>query len=155
MEGQPGHSVEVIARAEELRDANRLSLELDAVLARRADIERRQRPLGCKGGLDTRPISTVATRLRRELVTPELRNGIRDEINELDLGGVPFRFDEAGYPIQSPYVSIANRQAEIMMRIASEFGFTPASRSRISTPIKNEPNLFDLLGGSKTEPAPE
>src|SRR4051812_49338495 len=37
-----------------------------------------------------------------------------------------------GYPVQSPYVSIANRQAEIMMRIASEFGFTPASRSRIS-----------------------
>ena len=57
----------------------------------------------------------------------------------------------SGYPIQSPYVSIANRQAEIMMRIASEFGFTPASRSRISTPIQNEPNLFDLLGGSKSE----
>jgi P27 family predicted phage terminase small subunit len=57
----------------------------------------------------------------------------------------------SGYPIQSPYVSIANRQAEIMMRIASEFGFTPASRSRISTPIKNEPNLFDFLGGSKSE----
>ncbi len=61
----------------------------------------------------------------------------------------------SGYPIQSPYVSIANRQAEIMMRIASEFGFTPASRSRISTPIKTEPNLFDLLGVSKPEPAPE
>jgi Phage terminase, small subunit len=55
----------------------------------------------------------------------------------------------SGYPIQSPYVSIANRQAEIMMRIASEFCFTPASRSRISTPIKNEPNLFDLFGSLK------
>lgn len=51
----------------------------------------------------------------------------------------------SGYPIQSPYVSIANRQAEIMMRIASEFGFTPASRSRISTPAKREATLFDLL----------
>jgi phage terminase small subunit len=30
--------------------------------------------------------------------------------------------------VQSPYLSIANRQAEIMMRIASEFGFAPASR---------------------------
>lgn len=50
-----------------------------------------------------------------------------------------------GYPIQSPYVSIANRQAEIMMRIASEFGFTPASRSRISAPAKPEPSLFDRL----------
>jgi P27 family predicted phage terminase small subunit len=30
----------------------------------------------------------------------------------------------SGCPVQSPYVS-ANRQAEIMMRIASGFGFTP------------------------------
>jgi P27 family predicted phage terminase small subunit len=51
----------------------------------------------------------------------------------------------SGFPIQSPYVAIANRQAEIMMRIASEFGFTPASRSRISTPSKTEPTLFDAL----------
>ena len=50
----------------------------------------------------------------------------------------------SGFPIQSPYVAIANRQAEIMMRIASEFGFTPASRSRISTPGSPEPNLFSF-----------
>lgn len=52
-----------------------------------------------------------------------------------------------GYPIQSPYVSIANRQAEIMMRIASEFGFTPASRSRISAPPDDfsQATLFDLV----------
>jgi P27 family predicted phage terminase small subunit len=47
-----------------------------------------------------------------------------------------------GYPIQSPYLSIANRQAEIMMRIASEFGFTPASRSRITTPAPDQLPLF-------------
>ena len=51
----------------------------------------------------------------------------------------------SGYPVQSPYVSIANRQAEIMMRIASEFGFTPASRSRISLPSPNERTLFDVI----------
>ena len=51
----------------------------------------------------------------------------------------------SGYPVQSPYVSVANRQAEIMMRIASEFGFTPASRSRISTHPQTEPTLFDRL----------
>jgi P27 family predicted phage terminase small subunit len=50
-----------------------------------------------------------------------------------------------GYPVQSPYVAIANRQAEIMMRIASEFGFTPASRSRISTSSAAAPSLFDNL----------
>lgn len=51
----------------------------------------------------------------------------------------------SGYPIQSPYVAIANRQAELMMRIASEFGFTPASRSRISTSSAPAPALFDLF----------
>lgn len=49
-----------------------------------------------------------------------------------------------GYPIQSPYLAIANRQAEIMLRVASEFGFTPASRSRISAPPTNELPLLQL-----------
>jgi P27 family predicted phage terminase small subunit len=53
-----------------------------------------------------------------------------------------------GFPIQSPYLAIANRQAEIMMRIASEFGFTPASRSRIATPSAPSPSLFDLFDAS-------
>jgi P27 family predicted phage terminase small subunit len=48
-----------------------------------------------------------------------------------------------GFPIQSPYLAIANRQAEIMMRIASEFGFTPASRSRISAPAPDQLPLFE------------
>jgi len=51
----------------------------------------------------------------------------------------------SGFPMQSPYIAVANRQAEIMMRIASEFGFTPASRSRITTPSNSEPTLFDVL----------
>ena len=51
-----------------------------------------------------------------------------------------------GFPIQSPYVSIANRQAEIMLRISAEFGFTPASRGRIATPRPEEPTLFDEFG---------
>ncbi len=51
----------------------------------------------------------------------------------------------SGFPQQSPYVSIANRQAEIMMRIAAEFGFTPASRSRIVAPSPTEPTLFDRM----------
>jgi P27 family predicted phage terminase small subunit len=50
----------------------------------------------------------------------------------------------SGYPMQSPYIAIANRQAEIMMRIASEFGFTPASRSRISVPSQDPLTLFNF-----------
>jgi P27 family predicted phage terminase small subunit len=60
-----------------------------------------------------------------------------------------------GFPIQSPYLSIANRQAEIMMRIASEFGFTPASRSRIAAPAKATPSLFDLMDDRPGDPPSE
>jgi P27 family predicted phage terminase small subunit len=48
-----------------------------------------------------------------------------------------------GFPIQSPYLSTLNRQAEIMIRIASEFGFTPASRSRSFTFSKSNSMLLE------------
>ena len=35
-----------------------------------------------------------------------------------------------GYPVQSPYVAIANKQAEMIVKLAIEFGFTPAARFR-------------------------
>jgi hypothetical protein len=40
-----------------------------------------------------------------------------------------------------------------MMRIASEFGFTPASRSRIAAPAPQEPSLFYWFGEPPDEPA--
>jgi P27 family predicted phage terminase small subunit len=36
-----------------------------------------------------------------------------------------------GYPMQSPYVAVANKQVDIMVRIAAELGMTPSSRTRI------------------------
>ena len=55
-----------------------------------------------------------------------------------------------GYPVQSPYMAIMNRQAEIMLRIAGEFGFTPASRSRNFSYSKSQSML--LL---EPEPSPQ
>jgi P27 family predicted phage terminase small subunit len=51
-----------------------------------------------------------------------------------------------GYPVQSPYVAILNRQAETMMRIASEFGFTPACRDKLGVeePASNSENRLGL-----------
>lgn len=37
-----------------------------------------------------------------------------------------------GEEIQSPYLPIVNRQAQIMLKAAAEMGFTPSSRSRVS-----------------------
>jgi P27 family predicted phage terminase small subunit len=48
-----------------------------------------------------------------------------------------------GYSVQSPYLSHLNKQTEIMMRIASEFGFTPASRSRIFSFGQANSSLLD------------
>ena len=53
-----------------------------------------------------------------------------------------------GYPTQSPYLATVNRQAEIMMRIASEFGFTPASRSRIFSYSQNKSMLLEIVDES-------
>jgi P27 family predicted phage terminase small subunit len=50
----------------------------------------------------------------------------------------------SGYPVHSPYLAIANRQAEIMTRIAAEFGFTPASRGRLWMMSSSGPKLVDL-----------
>ena len=41
-------------------------------------------------------------------------------------------------PVQSPYVGIANRALANMMKIAVEFGLTPAARSRVQVPQMGE-----------------
>src|SRR5262249_53753565 len=51
---------------------------------------------------------------------------------------------QSGYPWQSPYVAVANRQAEVMLRIASEFGVTPASRGRLWMIANSDSELLDL-----------
>ena len=48
-----------------------------------------------------------------------------------------------GHPMQSPYVAVLNHQADVMLRVAGEFGFTPASRRRIFSFTKNNSMLLD------------
>lgn len=36
-----------------------------------------------------------------------------------------------GYPIQSPYLAIANRAQEQIIQLLTEFGMTPSSRARV------------------------
>jgi P27 family predicted phage terminase small subunit len=38
---------------------------------------------------------------------------------------------KTGTPYQNPYLAIMNKQAALMMKAASELGFTPSSRSRV------------------------
>jgi P27 family predicted phage terminase small subunit len=41
---------------------------------------------------------------------------------------------ERGFPMKSPYLSIADQALEIMRKMMVEFGLTPSSRSRIRVP---------------------
>jgi len=47
--------------------------------------------------------------------------------------GTVIKSPKSGFPIQNPYVGIANTALDQMRKFAVEFGMTPSSRSRIST----------------------
>ena len=55
-----------------------------------------------------------------------------------------------GFPVQSPYLAVANRAMEQMRSLLSEFGMSPASRSRVAGMPMQEPDDFERLirGGS-------
>lgn len=55
-------------------------------------------------------------------------------------------------PMQSPYLPIINRQALIMMRAASELGFSPTARPRIhDNPIDDEINARRNTGTANSQ----
>lgn len=45
--------------------------------------------------------------------------------------GILTKTPNTGLPMQSPYLPIVNRQAQIMLKAAEQLGFSPASRSRV------------------------
>lgn len=52
-------------------------------------------------------------------------------------------------PMQSPYVSIMNKQAMLMLKAASEMGFTPSSRTRVKIE-KKKPGAGSAFGDLKS-----
>ena len=50
----------------------------------------------------------------------------------------------SGYPIQSPYVAIANQAAAVMERIGGDFGLSPGSRSKLPRLRKKDPGDWEL-----------
>lgn len=78
----------------ELRDREALSNVIESVITRRDDLADRQRYLACVEALGTRSISRLASSIRTELVTPELRERIEREIETLGISHIPLRFTE-------------------------------------------------------------
>jgi P27 family predicted phage terminase small subunit len=60
--------------------------------------------------------------------------------------GILTEAPNTGYPMQSPYLPVVNKQAQIMLKVAEQLGFTPASRSRISVPeLSGQSNPFNKI----------
>jgi P27 family predicted phage terminase small subunit len=64
--------------------------------------------------------------------------------------------EKTGILYQHPYLSIANRAWQQMREMLSEFGLTPAERSRLHvTPVDEEPSLaeqlFAMAGGAQVK----
>ena len=55
----------------------------------------------------------------------------RQAAEKLEENGLLTAAPNTGMLIQSPYLPIINKQAAIMLKAASELGFTPTARSRI------------------------
>lgn len=61
------------------------------------------------------------------VISEDLHRQATEKLN----GGAMLIKTPNGMPVQSPYISIINKQAQIMLKSAAEMGFTPASRSRV------------------------
>lgn len=55
----------------------------------------------------------------------------------------------SGYVQQSPWLTIANKERELMARYMAELGLTPSSRSRLAVDIPSGPNAWDHDPASK------
>ena len=53
-----------------------------------------------------------------------------------------------GERIQNPYLAVVNKQAQIMLKAASELGFTPSARARVGGGIRSpgKGNRYDGIG---------
>ena len=57
--------------------------------------------------------------------------------------GLIVKSPEKGFPMKSPYLSVADQALEAMRKLLVEFGLTPSSRSRLRLPAGAEPDEFD------------
>ena len=55
----------------------------------------------------------------------------REAAEKIAKFGLLTKSPNAGLPLQSPYLAILNKQAQIMLKAGAELGFSPSSRTRV------------------------
>jgi P27 family predicted phage terminase small subunit len=57
--------------------------------------------------------------------------------------GLIAKAPQTGTPIQSPWLPVLNKQAQILLRAAEQLGFTPSARSRVQVAPDSGRDSFD------------
>ena len=73
------------------------------------------------------------------VVAEDLHRQAAEKVSQF---GLLTKSPNAGLPLQSPYLAILNKQAQIMLKAAAELGFTPSSRSRVQVVPTSRENPF-------------
>ncbi len=66
--------------------------------------------------------------------------------------GLLTKSPNAGLPLQSPYLAILNKQAQIMLKAGAELGFSPSSRSRVQVLPDPRDGPFAALRRQRDDP---
>lgn len=78
----------------------------------------------------------------------------RQAAEKVEQFGMLTKSPNKGQPMQSPYLPILNKQAQIMLKAAAELGFTPSARSRIALEDGKQENndpLAEFLGQDRAK----
>jgi hypothetical protein len=78
----------------------------------------------------------------------------REAAEKIAQYGLLTKSPNAGLPLQSPYLAILNKQAQIMIKAGAELGFSPASRTRVQVSPSSLGNSLARLRGDPFRPKP-
>ena len=99
-----------------LLDRKRLSENREIIRARRNDLELRTRLKECVGATKTNAVSRQVTAMRKELVTEDLNNRIRAEIDALDLAHIPLLINDDSRKGESGFAVTLNARRKVASR---------------------------------------
>ena len=99
-----------------LLDQKRLSENLETIRARRKDLELRARLQECVSAAKTNALSLQVNALRKVLVTEDLNNRIRVEIDALDLAYIPLQINDDSRKGESGFAVTLDTQRKVASR---------------------------------------
>ena len=69
-------------------------------------------------------------------------------IQKVQQTGTIVRAPESGFPMQSPYLSVANQAQKQMRAYLTEFGMTPSARTRVGVTVEPAEKPDTILNGN-------